>query len=96
MIICQLCMHPYHACPKGRQGRAGAGAWARVLAGACTWGRNGPGFRAEGKAGLSLVSVMGRLFPSEIAVASGYSSQLDGVIQSMQIKTVIWIDLTVP
>ena len=42
------------------------------------------------------VSVKERPFPSEIAVVSGPDSRPDGVIWSMQTKTVIWIELTSP
>ena len=42
------------------------------------------------------VSVKERPFPSEIAVVSGPGSRPDGVIWSMQTKTVIWIELTSP
>ena len=42
------------------------------------------------------VSVKERPFPSEIAVVSGPGSHPDGVIWSMQTKTVIWIELTSP
>ena len=40
------------------------------------------------------VLVKERPFPSEIAVVSGPGSRPDGVIWSMQTKTVIWIELT--
>ena len=40
------------------------------------------------------VSVKERPFRSEIAVVSGPGSRPDGVIWSMQTKTVIWIELT--
>ena len=39
------------------------------------------------------VSVKERPLPSEIAVVSGLGSRPDGVIWSMQTKTVIWIEL---
>ena len=42
------------------------------------------------------VSVKERPFPSEIAVVSGPGSGPDGVIWSVQTKTVIWIELTSP
>ena len=42
------------------------------------------------------VSVKERPFPSEIDVVSGPGSRPDGVIWSMQTKTVIWIELTSP
>ena len=40
--------------------------------------------------------VKDRPFPPEIAVVSGKGSRLDGVIWSMESKTVIWIELTSP
>ena len=42
------------------------------------------------------VSVKERPFPTEIAVVSGLGSRPDGVIWSLQTKTVIWIELTSP
>ena len=42
------------------------------------------------------VSVKERPFPSEIAVVYGPGSRPDGVIWSMQTKTVIWTELTIP
>ena len=42
------------------------------------------------------VSVKERPFPSEFIVVSGPGSCLDGVIWSMQTKSVIWIELTSP
>ena len=37
-----------------------------------------------------------RSFPSEVAVVIGEGSRPDGIIWSMESKTIIWIELTSP
>ena len=60
-----------------------------VLSGASDW-------KVQFDLNLGLESEKDRPFPSEVAVVTGKGSRPDGIIWSMETKTIIWIELTSP
>ena len=51
---------------------------------------------ATGKCSLTYQDGVSAPFPPEIAVVSGVGSRPDGVIWSVETKSIVWIELTSP